>query len=159
MNKQEEENYNSSFYYSFFLDKMIHNIRFRAFVYEGENIDEINQAILNILPEAEIEAEEAEGLLEDKIIILSGIISKKRYIKAFFKKFLELYADKLNSELEHKIDDKGNLFLRFSKKDAFNEKWTILNSGDSIHLKIKIAAYPARKEMAINKIRSAFNEN
>ena len=33
---------------------------------------------------AEIEAEEAEGLLEDKIIILSGVVSKKRYTKTFF---------------------------------------------------------------------------
>lgn len=56
---------------------MIHNIKFRAFVYENESVDEITDAILNILPEAEIEAEEAEGLLEDKIIILSGIVSKK----------------------------------------------------------------------------------
>lgn len=62
---------------------MIHNIKFRAFVYEDESVDEISQAILNILPEAEIEAEEAEGLLEDKIIILSGVVSKKRYTKTF----------------------------------------------------------------------------
>ena len=45
---------------------MIHNIKFRAFVYENESVDEISEAILNILPEAEIEAEEAEGLLENK---------------------------------------------------------------------------------------------
>ena len=60
---------------------MIHNIKFRVFVYEDEDVDELSQAILNILPEAEIEAEEAEGLTEDKIIILSGTISKKRYTK------------------------------------------------------------------------------
>ena len=46
---------------------MIHNIKFRAFVYKNESVDEISQAILNLLPEAEIEAEEAEGLLGVKI--------------------------------------------------------------------------------------------
>ena len=69
---------------------MIHNIKFRAFVYKDESVDEISEAILNILPEAEIEAEEAEGLLEDKIIILSGIVSKKRYTKFFLKPKLKL---------------------------------------------------------------------
>lgn len=64
---------------------MIHNIKFRAFVYENESVDEITDAILNILPEAEIEAEEAEGLLEDKIIILSGIVSKKDTQRLFLK--------------------------------------------------------------------------
>ena len=56
-------------------------------------------------------------------------------------------------DLESKIDDKGNWFLRFDKSDAFDEKLTILDSGDAIHLKIKIAAFPAKKEIAIDKVR------
>ena len=91
---------------------MIHNIKFRAFVYEDESVDEISQAILNLLPEAEIESEEAEGLLEDKIIILSGMVSKKRYTKTFFNKLLEsVDLEKLNNDLEQKIDENGNWFL------------------------------------------------
>ena len=135
---------------------MIHNIKFRAFVYEDESVEEISQAILNILPEAEIEAEEAEGMLEDKIIILSGVVSKKRYTKTFFNTLLEFAdLDKLNSDLERKRDEKGNWFLRFDKSDALDEKWTILDSGDSVHMKIKIAAYPARKDIAVEKVRDA----
>ena len=135
---------------------MIHNIKFRAFVYEDESVEEISQAILNILPEAGIEAEEAEGMLEDKIIILSGVVSKKRYTKTFFNTLLEWTdLDKLNDDLERKIDEKGNWFLRFDKSDALDEKWTILDSGDSVHMKIKIAAYPARKDIAVEKVRDA----
>ena len=135
---------------------MIHNIKFRAFVYEDESVEEISQAILNILPEAGIEAEEAEGMLEDKIIILSGVVSKKRYTKAFFNTLLEFTdLDKLNSDLERKMDEKGNWFLRFDKSDALDEKWTILDSGDSVHMKIKVAAYPARKDIAVEKVRDA----
>ncbi|MBQ6098665.1 MAG: RNA-binding protein [Methanobrevibacter sp.] len=135
---------------------MIHNIKFRAFVYENESVDEISQAILNILPEAEIEAEEAEGILEDKIIILSGTVSKKRYTKTFFNTLLEWTdLEKLNDDLERKTDEKGNWFLRFDKNDALDEKWTILDSGDSIHLKVKIAAYPAKKDIAVSKVREA----
>ena len=135
---------------------MIHNIKFRAFVYEDESVEEISQAILNILPEAEIEAEEAEGMLEDKIIILSGVVSKKRYTKTFFNTLLDSTdLEKLNSDLERKMDEKGNWFLRFDKSDALDEKWTILDSGDSVHMKIKIAAYPARKDIAVEKVRDA----
>ena len=135
---------------------MIHNIKFRAFVYEDEDIDEISQAILNILPEAEIEAEEAEGLLEDKIIILSGMVSKKRYTKTFFNTLLEWTdLEKLNADLERKIDEKGNWFLRFDKADALENIWTIQDSGDSIHFKIKIAAFPAKKQIAVDNVREA----
>lgn len=135
---------------------MFHNIKFRAFVYENESIDDITQAILNILPEAEIEIEEAEGMLEDKIIILSGTVSKKRYTKTFFNTLLEWTdLDKLNNDLERKIDEKGNWFLRFDKVDALDEIWTILDNGDAIHLKIKIATYPTKKEIAVDKVRKA----
>ncbi|MCI6993943.1 RNA-binding protein [uncultured Methanobrevibacter sp.] len=135
---------------------MIHNIKFRAFVYEDESVDEISQAILNLLPEAEIESEEAEGLLEDKIIILSGMVSKKRYTKTFFNKLLEsVDLEKLNNDLEQKIDEKGNWFLRFDKADALDEKLTILDKGDSIHLRVKIAAFPAKKQIAVDKVREA----
>ena len=135
---------------------MIHNIKFRAFVYENESVDEISQAILNLLPEAEIEAEEAEGLMEDKIIILSGTVSKKRYTRTFFNKLLEsVDLEKLNNDLERKMDEKGNWFLRFDKSDALDEKFTILDKGDTIHLKIKIAAFPAKKQIAVDKVREA----
>ena len=139
---------------------MIHNIKFRVFVYEDEDVDELSQAILNILPEAEIEAEEAEGLTEDKIIILSGTISKKRYTKEFFNLLLEsVDLEKLNGDLERKMDEKGNWFLRFDKQDALDEKWTILDKGDSIHLKVKIAAFPAKKQIAVDKVRQAINDS
>ena len=139
---------------------MIHNIKFRAFVYENESIDEITQSILNILPEAEIEAEEAEGLLEDKIVILSGVVSKKRYTKTFFKTLMDsVDLEKLNDDLELKIDEKGNWFLRFDKADALDEKWTILDKGDAIHLKVKIAAFPAKKQIAVDKVREAIENH
>ena len=67
---------------------MIHNIRFREFVYESENLDELTQAIYNIFPDAEIESEDAEGLMEDKIIILSGVVDmiKEIYFYDYLRK-------------------------------------------------------------------------
>lgn len=137
---------------------MIHNIRFREFVYDNEDLDELKQAILNIFPDAEIEMEEAEGMTENKILILTGVIDKKRHTKEFFNKLLELdqeVLDKLVDDLDRKVDENGNLFLRLSKEDAIDEKMTIVDSGDAIHLKIKIAAYPAKKDIAIKKVKEA----
>ena len=157
LNKLEEEKSNFSL---LFLILMIHNIKFRAFVYEDESVDDISQAILNILPEAEIEAEEAEGMLDDRIIILSGRVSKKRYTKTFFNTLIEWTdLNKLNEDLERKMDEKGNWFLRFDKEDALEEIWTIKDSGDAIHLKIKIAAFPAKKEIALAKVREAISND
>lgn len=142
---------------------MIHNIRYRVFIYENEDKDEILDALLNILPTAEPEVEEAEGLLEEKMLILTGTISKKRETKEFLNNLISSIGEdqlvKLYNDLDKKMDEKGNLFLRLSKEKAAEEQWEILDGGDSIHLKIKIAAYPAKKEVAINKISGIFPEN
>jgi len=132
---------------------MIHNIRYRLFVYEDENEEKLIEALKLLLPTAKIERELAEGIMEDKIIILSGIIDKKKETKEFLNNLLLMdksSLDKLAEDLPRKIDKNGNLFLRFSKDSACDEKWEICDSGDSIHLKIKIMAYPAKKEVAIN---------
>lgn len=142
---------------------MIHNIRYRVFIYENEDNDEVLEALLNILPTAEPEAEEAEGLLEEKMLILTGAISKKRETKEFLNTLIASIGDdqliKLYNDLDRKMDEKGNLFLRLSKEKALDEEWEILDGGDSIHLKIKIAAYPAKKEVALKKIKEIFPED
>ena len=138
---------------------MIHNIRYRVFIYDNEDRDDVLQALLNILPEAEPEIEEAEGLLGENMLILSGSISKKRHTKEFLNNLLSIDRNqlkKLYNDLERKMDEKGNLFLRFSKEKALDEQWEILDGGDSIHLKVKIAAYPAKKEVALKKISEVF---
>ena len=142
------------------LSIMIHNIRYRVFIYENEDNDDVLEALLNILPTAVPEVEEAEGLLEDKMLILTGTISKKRETKEFLNTLVESVGEvqlkKLYEDLDRKMDEKGNLFLRFSKEKALEEEWEILDGGDSIHLKIKIAAYSAKKEVALKKISEIF---
>ena len=140
---------------------MIHNIRYRLFVYEDENEEELIEGLKNILPTAKIEREVAEGMMEDEIIILSGKIDKKKETKEFLNNLLSMdkpSLEKLSDDLQKKVDKNGNLFIRFSKTSACDEKWEICDTGDSIHLKIKIAAYPAKKEVAINLLYEALNE-
>ena len=54
------------------------------------------------------------------------------------------------------MDDSGNLFLRFDKQRAYQGDLKVVEHGDSIHLKIKIAAYPAKKKVALEIARKLF---
>ena len=65
---------------------------------------------------------------------------------------------KILNELDKKMDDKGNLFLRFDKQKAYLDELKITEHGDSIHLKIKIAAYPAKKKPALKIAREMWGE-
>ncbi|MCE7698869.1 MAG: hypothetical protein K8E24_008615 [Methanobacterium paludis] len=56
------------------------------------------------------------------------------------------------------VISKGNLFLRFDKQRAHLGDLNVVEHGDSIHVKIKIAAYPAKKEVALKIAREIFGE-
>ncbi len=135
---------------------MIHNISYRVFVYGTENEDKVQQSLRTIFPGAKPEREVTEGYYKNQVIILSQKFSKKQEIKIFIKKLAEMddsEKNKVLNDLEKKMDSKGNLFLRFNKQEAFQDNWNVVDHGDAIHVKIKIAAYPAKKEGAIKIAR------
>ena len=51
------------------------------------------------------------------------------------------------------MDEKGNFFLRFDKQKAHQGELEVVEHGDSIHVKIKMAAYPAKKDTAMKLVR------
>ena len=139
---------------------MIHNIKYRFFVYNHEDENELIEGLKTILPTAKVEREIAEGMNADEIIILSGKINKKRDTREFMNKLVEMDDSKianLLNDLEKKVDDNGNLFLRFSKKDLCKDICHICEDGDSFHLKVKVAAYPAKKRVAIRLLKEFFS--
>ena len=138
---------------------MIHNISYRAFVYGTENGEKVLNSIKTLFPNSSPACESTEGYYKNPVLILSNKIDNKRELKDFVK-ILSNLKDPTKKmvihQLENKMDDFGNLFLRFDKQRAYLGDLKIVEHGDSIHLKIKIAAYPAKKKVALKIARKLF---
>lgn len=135
---------------------MIHNISYRTFVYGTENEEKVRKAVKTLFPNSSPQQEYIEGYYQNPVLILHDKIEKKREIKDFIVKMEHLPSscrNKILDDLDRKMDDKGNLFLRFNKQKAYLDELEVVEHGDSIHVKIKIAAYPARKEQAMKIAR------
>lgn len=138
---------------------MIHNISYRVFVYGTENEGKVREAIKTLFPQSSPETDTTEGYFKNPVLILHDKITKNRDIKEVIKaieQMDEYNKKRLLNELENKMDEKGNLFLRFDKQKAYLGDLKIIEHGDAIHVKIKIAAYPAKKENAIKVAREIF---
>ena len=138
---------------------MIHNISYRVFVYGTENEEKVKEAVKTLFPNSHPQTNIIEGHFKNNVLILHDKITKKREIKEFIKileQMNEPGKKRLRSELENKMDEKGNLFLRFDKQRAYFGDLKIIEHGDAIHVKIKIAAYPAKKERAMELAREIF---
>ena len=140
---------------------MIHNITYRTFVYGTEDEEKVMTAVSylfsNSLPDKSIN----EDHFGNKIIVLTDKLTKKRTNKEFISFLNDNLSNEdkeiIKEELNRRIDEKGNLFLRFDKQLAYDEKLKLTYSGDAIHVRIKIASYPVSKENAVNVAKKLFN--
>jgi RNA binding exosome subunit len=138
---------------------MIHNISYRVFIQGTENQEKVEEALKTIFPLAAPEIEHTEGYYQNPVTILSQKITKKREIKEFIQKLQEMDKKDIikdGNDFQRKMDDNGNFFLRFDKQEALKGNWKVVEHGDSIHVRIKIAAYPAKKEVAIGIAHQIF---
>lgn len=131
---------------------MIHNISYRLMVYGTEDEEKVIEALRNVIPGAIPERESAEGYHGNPITVLRGRLDRRRALREFMEKFTEVFRGRMD-ELEDRFDENGNLFLRLDKQKAFEGVWEPVRHGDAIHLKIKVEAYPAKREVAVENIR------
>lgn len=135
---------------------MIHNISYRVFVYGTENEEKVKEAVKTLFPNSHPETDTTEGYFKNPVLILHDKITKNREIKEFvnvLKQIDDASKKQLFDELENKMDARGNLFLRFDKQKAYLGDLKIIEHGDALHVKINVAAYPAKKENAIKVAR------
>lgn len=132
---------------------MIHNISYRTFVYGTEDQDKVINSINYLFPNSLPEETITEDHFGDQILVLSDTIKRKRETRNIIEFLNESLSpeDKniIKEELSRRMDERGNLFLRFDKQEAFEEKLKLTYTGNAIHVKIKIASYPVSKENAI----------
>jgi hypothetical protein len=103
----------------------------------------------------------ATGFSEKKIKIFEILLEKDRHIGAFLENLIS-HLSKDTKELilrhaETRLDEECNFFLRFSKEKLLNENelW-LTDKGNCFHIKINIAAFPKKKEAALEIIRKVF---
>lgn len=138
---------------------MIHNITYRVFVYGTENEEKVRESIKTLFPNSHPQTDTIEGYFKNPVLILHDKIGKKRETKEFIKilqKMDSATKKRVLNELNNRMDEKGNLFLRFDKQRAYLGDLKIIEHGDSVHVKIKIAAYPAKKEIAMELAKEIF---
>jgi len=111
--------------------------------------------------EPSIESSYAQGLNNENIVVLEWTCSTTRHINTFIQRFVSRIPDeklRMLSEQEDRLDDDLNFYIRLDKDSFENGEWVVTQSGKCIHIRIHIAAYPAKKKTALEKIEALFKD-
>ncbi len=131
--------------------KKIERILVSAVVHSTEDPEKVGEAISLLFPfEFDINVYDAKGYYGNPIKYLEVEITKKKEIKEFWNHFINLLDDHekayLLDTLEYRIDDQNFLHIRIDKQKAYLGSLKIVESGDSIAIKVKIITYPAKRD-------------
>ena len=150
--------------------KYAHLIKISVFSYERNNEDSsliLNQ-FLQFFPfdlkdeKIELKKTNTKGFEEKKITVYHVILTKQKHINKFLLNLAINIDDEqkklILEQLETKLDNNLDFFLRFDKNDYIkNNKLQLTNSGNCFHIKISVAAFPKRREIALNIVKEVFD--
>ncbi len=134
---------------------------------EGEDLELTKQKLLDLFPfnlteEKIILREETnKGFNERKIKILTVELLKEAHTNKFFEFLLQKITRDDKSAIlrqkESRLDQELYFYLRFDKQKWIQKnELELTDSGDCFHIKLALAAFPRKREVAINLIEKIF---
>lgn len=148
--------------------KYAHLIKLTVFSFENENNKHILDSFLKFFPfniednKVILKKINAIGFNDKKIEILEITLTKTNLINQFLNNLLsnlnENQKNEILQQIESRLDKNLDFFLRFDKDAWINERKLVLtDSGKCFHLRISIAAFPKKREVALNVVRDLFS--
>lgn len=130
-----------------------HYVEITALAQATEDPDLVKEAMRTLLPEdTDIETEEAEGHFGNPVRLLKARFENAAEIRGFFDKLGPHFRDRVLDQLDSRLDDDCNLWIRLDK-DAALDGDVLPARGEGIVARVKLAAFPANRENAEESAR------
>lgn len=149
--------------------RLAHQIKIKVLSYEKNNEDEklILNKFLQLFPfnleneKLELKKSEAFGFNEKKITIFEVTLAKERHTSQFIENLIKNIDEEqkklILEQLESRLDNNLDFFLRFDKDEYLkNNILRLTDSGNCFHIEISVAAFPKKREIGLDIIKSVF---
>jgi len=110
-----------------------------------------------LLSSIEIKRSRTKGHHGNPILIFEARINQKKALKEIWRRLLSgLRADEFDKfilKVPERIDESCFFYLRFDKQAAYGGELIPTETGDAIHFRFKIAAFPPKREVAVELVK------
>ena len=146
------------------MKKIIRDLYFEVFSYPTEDDSKVFQAIYNVLgSKIDLSADRVESYYGPSILKYYYKTAKQTEVKKIMKHILDKLPEKEKKEIvkdmDNRIDEQGNLYVRFDKQQAFLGKIDIADHGDVVKMRIGFASYPFSIAIVHKGVRGLFEKN
>lgn len=133
---------------------MFHRLEFRVHCHATEVEERVQQAFALVSGVDSPDVTRAEGHYGNPIAVFRAVVEDSKHIDAFWGRVKE--AGELDAILEtlgSRIDEDCQIYLRFDKQEAYLGRIRLADHDDVVSVKGKVAAYPAKRERALEAAR------
>ena len=144
------------------MKKLVHSVHLNVFEKNVENLPDIYKVFYQVLP---IDFEKNHlKILHEQLEGFSGIIHSLTLqttshhhnlliINSLFSQLTPQEITLLEQQKESRLNDDGVFYIRFDKQLLLQNIPRLTDSGDCFHMKIKLAAYPAKREQYFSNLQ------
>ncbi|MFH1052788.1 MAG: RNA-binding domain-containing protein [Candidatus Woesearchaeota archaeon] len=146
--------------------KLAHNIIISVFAKDDEDYDKISSGLFRLIPfdilkeKIIVEEIKAKGLECPEIKIMEAKLIKDRHVNGFLKNLNNALPEeqkkKLMDQYLSRLDEDLNFYIRLDKGELLEGKHKLTDKGDCFHIKIHLACYPEKTEIAKGLLKQIF---
>jgi len=147
--------------------KLLNNALLSVFVKAGEDENKITEKLKSFVPldfeeeKLAVKRQTAEGFEDKKMVILEIELEREKHTNAFLKeldsKLESGQKELLIRQAESRLDGEFNFFMRLDKDRLLDEnKYWVTDSGNCFHIKMNIACFPRKRDVALGIIQNIF---
>jgi hypothetical protein len=145
--------------------KLANIIKVSVFIKPEEDENSLKLKFLELLPfnlEEEkivLKKTRATGFGQKEIIIYEVELSKDKHTNLFLKNLKEKLDEQQRTMLvkqEDRLDERLNFFIRLDKESLLHGQYQVTDCGECFHIRISIAAFPRKKEVALEVVKKIF---
>ncbi len=130
----------------------------RAYSHATEDPEKVRQSFANAVGELEIKVSKTEGHHGNPITVIEGETNEARKVSAFFERLSNEDLNDILRTIDARTDEGCNLFLRIDKQEALDGIVRMTQSDDAVSVRIRVAAFPSRCEIAKDLVKTYVTE-
>jgi len=132
--------------------------RISTLVHATEDEQKVLTVLQALLPErVEVQRKKLRGHYGNPISAFTASVKQRKLLREFWARVAAKLSaselEKLGRVTQEMMDETCHLYLRFDKQLACAGELTLTESGDALHVELKVAAYPAKREVATKLVR------
>ena len=143
--------------------KAVHQVHLSVFCKIGDDEGLILSRLKSLIPfdiekeKININRSSTEGFENKKIIIFKVVLEKERHTNMFLDSLKEKLSkdqkDLLLKQIDSRLDEDLRFFIRLDKEKMLDNEYYLTDSGNCFHIKMSIAAFPAKRENALGVVK------